>query len=150
MSEESSAAVAALDAYRHARAAAAAPRPAPAWYPPARGILAAVTYTAAPLLFAADRPAPWLVVLVLAAGLAFLAVHAAAVRPGGVLVLPGDDPRRAARLRAQGIGALLWGAGWLLALPLGLPGGAFGSGLLLGAHLWWSSARERAAAVAGR
>jgi hypothetical protein len=147
VTDDPSTAAAALGVYRQARAAAVAPRPTPAWYPAARGILAAVTYIAGPFVLAADHPDPRLAAVGLVAAVAFIAVHAAAVRPGGVLVLPREHPYRAARLRGHLVSMLLWGASWLLALPFGWPAGAVASGLVLGGYLWWDSARERARAA---
>ncbi|TQF03502.1 hypothetical protein E6W39_16275 [Kitasatospora acidiphila] len=147
VSDDPSAAAAALGVYRQARAAAVAPRPTPAWYPPARGILGGIAYIAAPFVFATDHPAIWLRALVIVAGVAFIAVHTAAVRPGGVLVMPKDHPYRKERLRGHLVSMLLWGASWLTAVPFGWQTGAVVSGLVLGGYLWFDSARERARAI---
>ncbi|GAB2706416.1 hypothetical protein [Kitasatospora kifunensis] len=145
-------AAAALQAYERARGAAVGPRPTPAWYPAARGGLAAVSYGLTFTTILTRHPAPWEAVLSLVAVLAFLGVHAAAVRPGGVLVLPKNDPRRQAKLRAHWWSMLVWPLGWLPGAVvglcagdalLGLRVGAVTSSLALGVHLWWSSARER-------
>ncbi|MCC9309628.1 hypothetical protein LN042_21555 [Kitasatospora sp. RB6PN24] len=147
VSDDPSAAAAALGVYRQARAAAVAPRPTPAWYPPARGILGATCYIAAPFQLAADHPAVWLSALVIVVAVAFVAVHAAAARPGGVLVLPKEHPYRKERLRGHLVSMLLWGASWLVAIPFGWQLGAVVSGLVLGGYLWFHSARERARAA---
>jgi hypothetical protein len=148
VTDDPSTAAAALGVYRQARSAAVAPRPTPAWYPAARGILAAVTYTVGPFVLAADHPNPWLAAAGVVAAVAFVAVHAAAVRPGGVLILSREHPHRAARLRGHLVSSVLWGASWLLAVPFGWQAGAVASGLVLGGYLWWDSARERARAAA--
>ncbi|WP_051969854.1 hypothetical protein [Kitasatospora azatica] len=136
------AAAAALQTYGKARAAAAGSRPTPAWYPPARGLLAALTYALGPALLP-GRWQPWLVGLLLVSALAFLAVHGAAVRPGGVLVLPKDDPRRRAKLRAHWQSLPVYGLGWLAAVPGGVWAGSVTSALLLGGFLWATSEYER-------
>ncbi|MFF7632741.1 hypothetical protein ACFZB9_06250 [Kitasatospora sp. NPDC008050] len=145
-------AAAALQDYQRAHGAAVGPRPTPAWYPAARGILAAVSYGVTFTTMLTRHPSVWQLVLSLVAILAFLGVHAAAVRPGGVFVLPKDDPRRQAKLRAHWWSMLVWPLGWLPGLPvglwtadavLGLRVGAVTSSLAIGVHLWWSTARER-------
>ncbi|EGJ78796.1 MULTISPECIES: hypothetical protein [unclassified Streptomyces] len=125
------------------------PQPWPRWFAPARGVLGAAVF--------ALGGAPWparagdltgALLCVLAA--AFVVVHYVAVRRSRVLAWPGDGGSTWERLTPTLVQAALYGAGWLLAPPLGRTAGALASGALLGATLWTQTALHDARARAAR
>jgi hypothetical protein len=131
---------AALKIAEEARAAARQ-RPAPGWYAPARGLLFMAGFG---LVLG-----PWtgpLLIVGLAALVAFILVHAAVVTRDGVLVVPRRT--RQEWVVDQIAPFCVYCLGWLAAIPFGRAAGAVTAAVLGGAALWaataWQENRRRA------
>ncbi|MFE9250647.1 hypothetical protein [Streptomyces sp. NPDC007088] len=123
-----------------ARTAARAPRPWPGWFGPSRGLLAVVVFATVGLPWD-EGSGPLVSGVLVTAAAAFVAAHYLAVRQVGVVLWPPPGGTWA-RLLPSLWQAGCYGAGWLLALPLGRAAGAVASGVLLGACLWVQAARH--------
>ncbi|NUR85616.1 MAG: hypothetical protein HOY71_16165 [Nonomuraea sp.] len=127
---ENEAAFDALRLAQDARRAARARPPLPAWFAPARGLLFAAGF--------ALVTGPWnqhngVLFAGMAIMMAFLGIHAVVVNRGGVVVLP-EGPV-GGRILRQLVPAVVYGLGWLAAIPFGQAAGAVASAVLCGVAL---------------
>jgi hypothetical protein len=132
---------AALTAARSAFSAARAARRVPVWHPPAAGLLFAAGFGGLALFDA--HPGAWGYLMAgFGSLLAFLVLHVASSRAGGVALWPAGDTRTRA-LRQSALLIPLAAAG-AAALFLGFPGFLAVFGIGLGALTWIQLAQARA------